>query len=137
MAAAREYAVGILRVYEWSAPTVSFGRHERTVGIYSPESLANAGLSAVRRPTGGRALLHSRELTYSVSLPIPDETPWATAYDCVNERLLCAMLAMGIPARIVGRSIKPREPDALSPDSSGLGTETIDTDVIDTDVPEP
>ena len=102
MAAARSEGVGFLRVYEWSVPTVSFGRHERTSGVYSAGALAELGLAAVRRPTGGRALLHSREVTYSVTMPIGDEWPWTAAYDRVNALLLNAMLALNIPARVVG-----------------------------------
>lgn len=101
MAVAKADGVGILRVYEWATPTVSFGRHERAVGVYSDESIREAGFDAVRRPTGGRALLHSREVTYSVSMPIADAVSWSTAYGRVNERLLAAMDGMGVPARIV------------------------------------
>ncbi|MEP6836236.1 MAG: hypothetical protein ABJB74_22795 [Gemmatimonas sp.] len=102
MDVARAQGVGILRVYEWSEPTVSFGRHERAKGVYSADALTELGLRAVRRPTGGRALLHSREVTYSVTIPMPNHVRWATAYDAVNARLLRAMQILGVPARIVG-----------------------------------
>ena len=107
MDAARVDHVGIVRVYEWSTPTVSFGRNERTAGIYVTQSLAEAGLAAVRRPTGGRALLHSREVTYSVAMPISDDSRWTAAYDLVNARLLQAMQALQVPANIVGDAHKP------------------------------
>lgn len=102
MDVARNEGVGVLRVYEWAVPTVSFGRHERTAGVYSAEALAAAGLSAVRRPTGGRALLHAREVTYSVTLPVDHSLRWTATYDLVNACLLRAMLALDVPARIVG-----------------------------------
>jgi len=124
MATARADGVGILRVYEWSTPTVSFGRHERTAGIYSLPSLAERGLGAVRRPTGGRALLHSREVTYSVSMPIGDESRWKAAYDRVNALLLHAMLALDIPARVVGpahdsTALGPVVAEAAAPQTGG------------------
>jgi lipoate-protein ligase A len=58
---------GILRVYGWMPPCVSLGYHQRieTVDI---EKLTNEGIDVVRRPTGGRAILHWEELTYSVVL---------------------------------------------------------------------
>lgn len=90
--------VGVWRWYGWSQPTVSFGRHERIVGRFTPDWLAGAGLQAVRRPTGGRALLHARELTYSVTFPLAAETPWRTAYDAVNTILLTALRELGVPA---------------------------------------
>ena len=114
MESARTDGVGLLRVYEWSVPTVSFGRHESARGVYSDEALARAGLSAVRRPTGGRALLHSREVTYSVTMPIANDVRWSKAYDAVNLRLLRAMQTLGVPARIVGSPGEQSGPSAVA-----------------------
>lgn len=105
MELARSDGVGVLRIYEWSEPTVSFGRHERVRDVYSPTTLSEHGFSAVRRPTGGRALLHSREVTYSVVMPISDDVRWTASYDAVNARLLSAMQSLGVPARIVGQAV--------------------------------
>lgn len=91
---------GVWRWYRWSEPTVSFGRHERTVGQYHPDRLTAAGLSAVRRPTGGRALLHWRELTYSVVMPLDAHRRWRDGYHAVNTILLRAFTALGIPAQL-------------------------------------
>ncbi|MEP6763517.1 MAG: hypothetical protein ABJB66_04355 [Gemmatimonadaceae bacterium] len=102
MEVAKSTGNGILRVYSWSRPTVSFGRNERALDHYSAESLAAAGLDAVRRPTGGRALLHSREVTYAVAIPIPQDTTWQAAYDATNQIVLSAMQILGVPAEIVG-----------------------------------
>lgn len=90
--------IAVWRWYSWARPTVSFGRNERVLGRYAAERLEAAGLDAVRRPTGGRALLHARELTYSVSLALPTSLPWTAAYDAINRVLLEALLAMGVPA---------------------------------------
>ena len=81
---------------------MSFGRNEPAFDFYSDHSLSAAGLDAVRRPTGGRALFHSREVTYAVALPIDPETSWQTAYDAVNQILLSAMRSLGVGATIVG-----------------------------------
>lgn len=55
----------ILRFYSWSAPTLSFGRMQRP-----PQDLlrrcADLGIATVRRPTGGKAILHHREVTFSI-----------------------------------------------------------------------
>lgn len=90
------------RWYSWRRPTVSFGRNERTAGRFTPDGLAAAELEAVRRPTGGRALLHWRELTYSVALPLPASVPWRVAYDAINTVLLDALGTLGIPAHRAG-----------------------------------
>ncbi|MBC8089712.1 MAG: lipoate--protein ligase family protein, partial [Phycisphaerae bacterium] len=98
---ARAGRTGFLRVYGWREPTVSFGRNERTAGIFSKDALAAAGLVAVRRPTGGRALLHHREITYSVAVPVDHEVRWQHVYRAINEVLLRALVAMGVPAAVV------------------------------------
>jgi lipoate-protein ligase A len=56
-----------LRVYGWRRPTVSLGRNERWRGVLDFGMLARHGVRLVRRPTGGRAVLHHREFTYSVT----------------------------------------------------------------------
>ncbi len=58
-----------VRVYTWARPTLSFGRHQTARGVYDPDRAAAHGIDVVRRPTGGRAVLHARELTYSVTAP--------------------------------------------------------------------
>lgn len=94
--------MAVWRWYGWSAPTVSFGRNERVAGRFSPAWLAEQGLAAVRRPTGGRALLHARELTYSVTLSLPRALPWRHAYDAVNALLLDTLRSLGIPVERSG-----------------------------------
>lgn len=57
-----------LRLYEWDPPTVSLGyfqSHAAFVDLPAPAD----GLAVVRRLTGGGAILHDRELTYSWTLP--------------------------------------------------------------------
>ena len=98
---AAETACAVWRCYAWSTPTISFGRNERTHGRFSPERLRDAGLRAVRRPTGGRALLHAREVTYSVAMPLDERRSWRVAYAAVNAVLLRALQSLGIPARLV------------------------------------
>src|SRR5689334_6142775 len=67
MARARRTGERVLRVYTWSAPTLSLGRHQSARGRIDPKVIEAHGVSLVRRPTGGRALLHHREVTYSVT----------------------------------------------------------------------
>lgn len=92
--------VGVWRWYGWDSPTISFGRHERTADRFDAASCAAAGLDAVRRPTGGRALLHAREVTYSVALPWHREWPWHAAYAAINNVLLEVLRDLGINATL-------------------------------------
>ena len=112
MSRARRTGDAVWRCYAWSTPTVSFGRHERTRGHFDTDSVARAGLDAVRRPTGGRALLHARELTYSVTLPMESGVPWRAAYDAINAILLHALQSLGVPASMVAQAdATPVRPD--------------------------
>ena len=52
-----------LRFYGWEPPAVSFG-YSQKVSPRTVEKVRAAGYDAVRRPTGGRAVLHEGELTY-------------------------------------------------------------------------
>jgi len=68
-AVGRGESLPVVRLYGFSPPTLSLGRFQKIKGRYSPELLAKDGITLVRRPTGGHAVLHDRELTYSVALP--------------------------------------------------------------------
>jgi lipoate-protein ligase A len=58
----------VLRFYGWQPPCVSIGYHQR-FDIINSEKLVNIGYDMVKRPTGGRAIFHSDELTYSIIVP--------------------------------------------------------------------
>jgi lipoate-protein ligase A len=58
-----------LRLYQWEPYCVSFGRHEPAARAYDVERIHALGLDTVRRPTGGRAVWHAREVTYAVAAP--------------------------------------------------------------------
>jgi lipoate-protein ligase A len=67
-AAIAEQLPPTLRFYTWSPPAVSLG-HFQTTDAIDVEYARRRGWDVVRRPTGGRAVLHQHELTYSVVLP--------------------------------------------------------------------
>ena len=60
---------GWLRLYQWKPSCLSFGRHEPAARRYDIGRIQALGLDTVRRPTGGRAVWHARELTYAVAAP--------------------------------------------------------------------
>jgi lipoyl(octanoyl) transferase len=98
LATAMETQATLVRLYRWSTASVSFGRNQRSTGIYDPERLASRGVPAVRRLTGGRALLHGRELTYAVAAPVRDGDTLRSGYDAINDLLLAALQSLGVPA---------------------------------------
>jgi lipoate-protein ligase A len=58
-----------LRLYQWSPPTISLGYFQPYADFEALEPPAR-DLAVVRRPTGGGAILHDQELTYSLTLPL-------------------------------------------------------------------
>ena len=68
-AARRDEAPPTLRLYGWSRPTLSLGRHQEPRAGIDHDFRRRRGIDWVRRPTGGRAVLHDREVTYSIVLP--------------------------------------------------------------------
>lgn len=92
--------VALLRLYGWSTPTVSFGRNEPVRGRYDVEGMLSAGLDVVRRPTGGRAVLHHRELTYAVALPIRALGGVRRAYARIHRALGRGLASLGVSAGI-------------------------------------
>ncbi|HTE21113.1 MAG TPA: lipoate--protein ligase family protein, partial [Armatimonadota bacterium] len=89
----------VLRVYRWSPPCLSLGRNQPSGG-YDRDEIARRGLDVVRRPTGGRAVLHHRELTYSVAAPQGVLGGPRQAYSAINRALVAGLARLGVPAHL-------------------------------------
>lgn len=87
-----------LRFYGWSPPAVSFGYGQK-VSAQTIERINEAGYDVVRRPTGGRAVLHEGELTYCfiAGEPILDSSI-ARAYRQICDALIAGLVALGVAA---------------------------------------
>ncbi|MGE3536537.1 MAG: biotin/lipoate A/B protein ligase family protein [Candidatus Tectimicrobiota bacterium] len=59
-----------LRVYRWQQPTLSLGYAQHARQEVDLAACAARGVGVMRRPTGGRAVLHDQDVTYSVVMPI-------------------------------------------------------------------
>ena len=92
----------VLRLYTWKRPTISFGRNEPVLGVYSPDSDHLRNIDLVRRPTGGRAVLHDAELTYAVAVPSRALGGARETYRVLNHALLNAVRSLGTVADIHG-----------------------------------
>jgi lipoate-protein ligase A len=112
MERARATRETVLRVYEWAAPALSLGRNQTARGWYSPAAAADAGVAVVRRLTGGRAVLHAREITYSVTAPVVAGEPLRTSYARINAVLVTALRRLGVAADVAPRLGPATPPDA-------------------------
>ena len=98
MERARESQECVFSVYSWSAPTLSLGRNQAAKGRYDLDEIRQRGIEVVRRPTGGRALLHDHEVTYSVTAPLGEDEPLKESYDRINRILIDGLLRLGVEA---------------------------------------
>ncbi len=89
-----------LRLYRWSPPCLSFGRHESVATRYDRAAIARLGLDAVRRPTGGRAVWHEHEVTYAVAASIAMFGSLRETYCAIHERLAAALRTLGADAKL-------------------------------------
>lgn len=103
-----------LRFYRWDPPCLSLGRNQPASGRYDLDALRERGIEVVRRPTGGRAVLHDRELTYSVVVAEGALGGPRDAYALVNRALLAGLRRLGVAARLQPRGGRAAAP-SLSP----------------------
>jgi lipoate-protein ligase A len=81
------YDEGYLRLYRWDPYCISIGAHQSFDDI-DKQSVNRDKLDVVKRPTGGRAILHAEELTYSVVLPVDSGYTPKSVYYKVSVALL-------------------------------------------------
>lgn len=109
----------VLRIYKWSQPTLSLGYTQRPEEAADLELCASYGISIVRRPTGGRAVLHDQELTYSVVSNDPrffnmglSQCALTSAYLRIGRALKSALASLGLEATIHSSgSRRKRDPE--------------------------
>jgi len=119
---ARRTGEWVLRVYSWSEPTISFGRNQSARGRYDLPRIRELGHGVVRRPTGGRAILHHREITYSVTAPAENAGDLRTSYGRINRLLLTALRSLGAEAEMAsssGRQVPPGQSPCFEHPSVG------------------
>ena len=96
----------LLRLYAWKPPSVSLGRFQKIETAVNAEACKQHGFDIVRRITGGRAVLHDKELTYSIIARIDNPLFPGTVlgtYKVIATGLLAGLKNLGIPAEIVSR----------------------------------
>lgn len=103
LAACGRAGEGVLRLYAWAEPTVSFGRNEpaRDAWPAGPDGARGAeGLRFVRRPTGGRSVVHAHEVTYAVVIPLRTFESPREAYVRIHRGIVRGLTALGVPAEV-------------------------------------
>lgn len=97
----RGHAPVTLRFYAWECPSVTLGRFQHVSDI-DAEYCSAHGIPVIRRPTGGRAILHADELTYGFSAPVatgPFSHGLLDSYRKIGTAFLLAFTRLGITAK--------------------------------------
>lgn len=105
-----------LRLYAWDPACLSLG-YAQPVSDVDLERLHARGWDLVRRPTGGRAVLHVDELTYSVIGPLDEPRLAGTVLESYNRlaaALVEALRLLGLPVEVQERASGPnRSPNPV------------------------
>ena len=105
-----------LRLYGWDPPCLTIGKHQGLDAV-DLEFCRAEGIDVARRPTGGRALLHHLELTYSVVAPLGTSvlpTALQEAYRLICGALVKAGRELGIDTELTGTEVNLRLPNPTS-----------------------
>lgn len=86
----RETKTDYVRVYEWKPYAISLGYNQKDIDVSKYKCKA-AGIDVVRRPTGGRAVFHAEELTYSVVMDGKGKSV-SEIYRFISEKLVNAFI---------------------------------------------
>ena len=96
-----------LRLYSWKQPTLSVGYGQDIDRLIDLKRCLDLGIEVVRRPTGGRALLHDHEVTYSFIAPIPHSKfppSLQGAYKVIARALLKGLEELGVKGAILANA---------------------------------
>jgi len=93
-----------IRFYQWSPPAVSLGYFQDLKKEIDVDVCKNLGIDIVRRPTGGKAVLHDKELTYSFIIkenhPLVNHSILET-YKKISGGMIRGLSYLGIIAELV------------------------------------
>jgi lipoate-protein ligase A len=95
-----------LRFYQWDRPTASLGYSQNTARVIDADFCRRRGVGIVRRITGGKLVLHDREVTYAVAssdAEIFTET-LRDSYQLISKALMRGLELMGLAPKMAGTS---------------------------------
>jgi len=98
-------SVPLLRIYRWNPPTISIGYFQSPDDI-DFEKCRREGIGVVRRMTGGRAVLHDEELTYSILFSEQDFHPFRKKeiFLFIARCLVDSLKSLGIASKVAEKT---------------------------------
>jgi lipoate-protein ligase A len=100
---AKNFKIGdtpIFRLYSWNPHCLSLGYNQKDNNI-NKDKLNSDNIDLVRRPTGGRAVLHSNELTYSVITQVTNNYTKQDIYKEVHQLIAEVFISLGVEVDFV------------------------------------
>jgi lipoate-protein ligase A len=82
-----EVGEGFLRFYTWTRPTLSLG-HLEPADVVDSDRARLDGVDIVRRPTGGRVVMHGDDLTYAIVLPVRSGKNLSSVYREISDSIV-------------------------------------------------
>jgi lipoyl(octanoyl) transferase len=113
LSVAQKKSLPTLRLYSWKVPSLSLGYAQPVLDVDQTE-LARQNWQMVRRPTGGKAILHTDELTYSITASLDEPLVAGSlleSYQRISQALQKALQLLGTPTSAEN---KPDHPPAHS-----------------------
>ncbi len=118
-----------LRLYGWEPPALSLGRFQKAAQVLDLECCRRRGLAVVRRITGGGAIYHASELTYSLvcaPFQIPPAASVGESFRILTGFLLAFYVRLGLPAGYARDLVKERTLLGRRTDFCFAGRESFD-----------
>jgi lipoate-protein ligase A len=116
-----------LRVYAWQPPCLSIGRFQALEQQVDVAACQHQGIDVVRRPSGGGAVLHDRELTYSLTAPEDDPRVVGSvveSYRQISAGLVQGLARLGVTAELAEPAGKRRQTSEVSETSEVLAEQS-------------
>ena len=125
----------VVRIYRWSEPTLSVGYFQRNNLLNHLQETPFAKLPIVIRLSGGGAILHDYEWTYSCVIPndqLPGSAP-LKLYNTVHTRIVSLLNEWGIPAKL-RKDFQQLDACRINPSRTNHSSQKFSTDVDSTQV---
>lgn len=121
---ARGLSPPTFRLFEWDPPALSLGRVQSFDRDVDAEACARLGVDVVRRPTGGRAVLHDVEVTYSLIMSEKDPVlpeGLGESFSLATQGIIKGLRLLGVEAEIRGRDEAEKTGRATASESMRTG----------------
>jgi len=102
----KTFSVPIFRLYEWEFPAITVGKFQKPEEFLNMDEVKKDSVSVIKRITGGGAILHDFEVTFSFVTAVPEGLSVREGFRFFNRFLILAYRKMGLDVNYSGKRIK-------------------------------